>query len=108
MTHQLPYEDYEEHVTEMEHSDPAFWAERERLSPGFEFGKALIAARLAAGLTQRQLAQKMGTSQAAIARLETGARLPTVDTLYRLAGILRLDFTITSEEPLRVQPHRAA
>ncbi|MBI2864357.1 MAG: hypothetical protein HYX94_07310 [Chloroflexi bacterium] len=60
MTHHAPYEDYEEHVAEMEHGEPAFLAERERLRPGFELGRALIAARLAAGLTQKQLAHKMG------------------------------------------------
>ncbi|MBI2862972.1 MAG: hypothetical protein HYX94_00215 [Chloroflexi bacterium] len=40
--------------------------------------------------------------------LETGDRLPTVDTLFRLAGILGLEFAITPEEPLTVLPHKAA
>ncbi len=50
----------------------------------------------------------MGTSQAAIARLEGGARLPSVDTLYRLAVILGVDFAITPQSPLTVRQHEAA
>ena len=99
---------FRDHVAEMEARDPAFREARERLRPQFEFRKALIGARLAAGLTQRQLAERMGTSQAAIARLESGTRLPTVDTLFRLAAALGVEFTITPEEPLTVRPHSAA
>ncbi len=98
----------DDYIAEKEAEDPAFREARERLRPQFEFRKALIGARLAAGLTQRQLAEKMGTSQAAIARLESGTRLPTIDTLYRLAQILGVDFTITPQEPLTVRPHKAA
>ncbi len=101
-------EDYREHIAEMEANDPAFRDACERLRPQFEFRKALIGARLAAGLTQKQLAERMGTSQGSIARLEGGARLPSVDTLYRLAVILGVDFTITPQDPLSVRPHRAA
>lgn len=41
-------------------------------------------ARLSAGLTQRELADRAGTSQAAIARYESAAVLPNLDTLARL------------------------
>ena len=104
----MTYEDYGEHIAEMEANDPAFREACERLRPQFEFRKALIGARIAGGLTQKQLAERMGTSQAAIARLEGGGRLPSVHTLYRLAVILGVDFTITPQEPLTVRPHRAA
>ncbi len=52
-----------------------------------EFGLAreLIAARVRAGLTQAQLAERMGTTQSVVARLESGARLPSVKTLLRFA-----------------------
>jgi transcriptional regulator with XRE-family HTH domain len=52
-----------------------------------EFGLAreLIAARVRAGFTQAQLARRMGTTQSAIARLESGAQLPSVKTLLRFA-----------------------
>ena len=52
-----------------------------------EFGLAreLIAARVRAGLTQAELAGRMGTTQSVVARLESGARLPSVKTLLRFA-----------------------
>jgi transcriptional regulator with XRE-family HTH domain len=41
-------------------------------------------ARLAAGLSQRALAQQAGTSQPAVARYESGATTPSWETLLRL------------------------
>jgi transcriptional regulator with XRE-family HTH domain len=41
-------------------------------------------ARLRAGLTQRGLAAKAGTSQSVVARIERGTASPSVDTLARL------------------------
>lgn len=99
---------HEDYVAQRETRDPAFREACERLRPQFEFRKALIGARISAGLTQKQVAERMGTSQAAVARLESGTRLPSVDTLYRLAVILGVDFTITPQEPLTVRPHKAA
>jgi transcriptional regulator with XRE-family HTH domain len=44
-------------------------------------------ARSRAGLTQRQLAERAGVPQSVIARIESGARQPTIPTLERvLAG----------------------
>ncbi|MDP2937005.1 MAG: helix-turn-helix transcriptional regulator [Dehalococcoidia bacterium] len=100
--------DYDAHVAEMEATDPAFREACERLRPQYEFRKALISARLGVGLTQKDLAERIGATQPAIARLERGERLPTVDTLHRLATVLGVDFLITPEEPLIVRPHRAA
>jgi transcriptional regulator with XRE-family HTH domain len=41
--------------------------------------------RTEAGLTQAALAEKMGTTQSAIARMEGGGTCPTLDTLEKLA-----------------------
>lgn len=57
----------------------------EKLSPEFEVARALIAARTEAGLTQAQVAERMGTTQSVIARLEGGRTLPSIKTLYRYA-----------------------
>ena len=59
------------------------------LDEEFNLARELIAARVRAGLTQAQLAQRMGTTQSAIARLESGARLPSVKTLLRFAKATR-------------------
>jgi len=44
--------------------------------------------RAARGLTQAQLAERMGTTQSVIARLEAGERVPTLVTLERVAAAL--------------------
>ncbi len=91
---------HRDYVAQREASDTAFHEACERLRPQYEYRKALIEARIAAGLTQKELAQRMGTTQSAIARLEAGERTPTLDTLQRLAKALGISFTITAGEPL--------
>ena len=46
------------------------------LGPEFALARAVIAARVTAGLTQEQLAQRMETTQSVIARLEGGSFEP--------------------------------
>ena len=59
-----------------------------------EVGETIRAAREAAGLSQRQLAKRMDTSQAAIARLEAGGVAATLTTLQRVATALHLDVSV--------------
>lgn len=58
-------------------------------------GEQVRDAREAAGLTQRSLAERMGTSQAAIARLEAGAVGSTLTTLQRVASALDLEVSVS-------------
>jgi len=67
-------------------ADPAAEAEYDRLRPIYEVVGALIDARHEAGLTQVQLAERMGTRQSVIARLETARRLPSLDLVTRYAA----------------------
>lgn len=53
----------------------------------------LTRARLAAGLTQGQLAKMIGTTQAMICRWERGERTPKLSSLQRLATALGVDWT---------------
>lgn len=55
------------------------------LSPEFALARAVIDARVTAGLTQEQLAERMDTTQSVIARLESGRTRPSTQTLERLA-----------------------
>lgn len=48
----------------------------------------IAAARLAAGLTQEQLGEKMGLPQNVISRWERGACIPKSDSLFKLANAL--------------------
>ena len=50
--------------------------------------------RLAAGLTQTELARRAATSQPAIARLEAGGAEPTVATLRRIAAALGVELVV--------------
>jgi HTH-type transcriptional regulator/antitoxin HipB len=59
-----------------------------------EVGERIRAAREAAGLSQRDVAAQMGTSQAAIARLEAGGVGATLTTLHRVAAALGLQLSI--------------
>lgn len=66
-------------------SNPKVKAEYDRQSPEFALIRSLIEARAKAGLSQDELAERMGTTQSTIARLESGKRLPSMRTLYRYA-----------------------
>ncbi len=51
----------------------------------------LKVARIKKGLTQAQLAEKLGVSQNTISFYETGARFPSRNNLYKLAEALDCD-----------------
>lgn len=61
-------------------------AERKKEATGF--GPRLRALRLAAGLTQKQLADRVGMHYQNLARLERGTRGPSWETVLKLADAL--------------------
>ena len=65
--------------------DADFRAEYQALEEEFALASALIAARSRSGMTQEQVGQAMGTTQAVIARLEGGRVKPSTRTLERFA-----------------------
>lgn len=77
----IPWEEFRKELL----ANPAVKAEYDRLAPEFEISTELIRARLRAGLSQAELAERMGTSQSTIARLESGQTLPSTKTLLRFA-----------------------
>jgi DNA-binding XRE family transcriptional regulator len=64
--------------------DPRMRKAYDAMAPEFEIARELIAARARAGLTQAQVASRMGTTQSVVARLE-GGKLPSMRTLQRYA-----------------------
>lgn len=60
-------------------------AEQERLRPYREVARLVILLRTRAGISQEELARRVGTSKSAIVRLESGRHQPTVETLRRIA-----------------------
>lgn len=59
-----------------------------------DVGEKVRDARETAGLSQRELAARMGTSQAAVARLEAGGVGATLTTLQKVAAALDLKVTV--------------
>lgn len=57
-------------------------------------GNLIKLARSDAGLSQRELARRAATSQAAIAAYESGKRSPTLDTLARIVRAAGQDLRI--------------
>jgi transcriptional regulator with XRE-family HTH domain len=78
-------------------TNPEYRAEHERLAPEFELAQALIEARTRAGLTQEELADRMKTTQSAVARMESGKRFPSTSTLRRFALATGTHLKITFE-----------
>jgi ribosome-binding protein aMBF1 (putative translation factor) len=63
-------------------------AEYDRLGPIFAVVGEMVEARQAAGLTQAEIAGRMGTSQSVIARLENARHMPTFDMVARYAAAI--------------------
>jgi predicted transcriptional regulator len=81
--------------------DPAFRKAWHDLDPEFELLESIIKTREKAGITQAQLAKKVGTRQSAISRLETGGfKNATVETLKKIADALDAKLVV------KLQPKR--
>lgn len=82
-------------------SNPEYRRAYAALDDEFSLVAAIIRARMSAGLTQAEVARRMGTTQAVIARLEAGGRQPSTRTLSRFAAAtghrLRIDLVPRSE-----------
>lgn len=65
--------------------DPEYVAAYDALEEEFALASALIHARGEAHMTQEEVAEAMGTTQAVVARLESGRNMPSTRTLQRFA-----------------------
>ena len=79
---------------------------RERLAPYEQLARIVILRRLDLGLTQEQLAERMGTSHSAISRIESGQHSTSVQTLQRLAASLDMRFVMGFEHGPADKPVR--
>jgi len=59
-----------------------------------QVAEQVIKERKALGLSQKELAELTGTTQSAIARLESGGRPPRIDTLLRIAEALDCELIV--------------
>ena len=71
---------------EEQKKDADFKKEYDALEPEFSIIQAMIEARRASGMTQKELSEKTGIAQGDISKLERGNANPSLKTLQRLAG----------------------
>ncbi len=87
--------------------EPRYASAYEALEEEFALASAMIKARGEADMTQEQVAEAMGTTQAVVARLESGKVLPSTRTLERFAKAThtRLRISFEREGPNREASH---
>ena len=76
--------------------DPQLQAEYDALGPEYDIIQAMIKARKSQNMTQKELSEKTGITQADISRIENGTRNPSLEMVKRLARgmgmVLKLEF----------------
>lgn len=86
-------------------SNPRVRQKYDRLDGEFAYLDEVLRARVAAGLTQSVVAKRIGTTQSAVARLESrsAGHSPSLATLERYASALgcRLEVRFVKERALR-------
>lgn len=83
-----------EHIREKMKS-PEFKKAWKKLDPEFELIESMLKARERSGLTQTELAEKIGTKQPALSRLERGGfEKATIETLKRIAEALDAELVV--------------
>ncbi|MCB7302960.1 helix-turn-helix transcriptional regulator [Bariatricus massiliensis] len=82
--------------------DPEVKAEYDALEPEFDIIRTMIKARKEQNITQKELSERTGITQADISRIENGSRNPSLDMMKRLAkGLgmrLKLEFVPESKK----------
>ena len=82
--------------------DPEYRSAYDKLGPEFKIARLLIEARTQAGLTQAQLAERIQTTQSAVARFESGRIHPSTNTLKKIAQAtgtrLKISFEAIKQE----------
>ncbi|MBQ6450495.1 MAG: helix-turn-helix transcriptional regulator [Solobacterium sp.] len=84
-------------IIEEQMKDPSFakvWAATELED---QIKRSLIQARIDSGLTQKELSERSGIRQSNISRIESGAVIPTLQTLHALAKGVGKKLKITIE-----------
>lgn len=96
---------HDEFLTDMSERE-GFASAYAALEDEYRFVRELLAARIRAGLTQKEVAESMGTSKSAVSRLETGGKhSSSIQTLRKYAKAVGCDVEIRLVEK---KPHCAS
>lgn len=77
--------------------DPSAAAAGEVFEKAYDIAMQIVALREQAGLTQVELAERTGISQADVSRIERGATSPTAKTLQRIAEALNAEVRLVAK-----------
>lgn len=86
----LDFETWEKEILK----DPEIRAEYNKQQPEFALIQAILDARIKTGFTQKELAEKIGTKQSVISRLESGRANPSIGFLKKMASALNSNLQI--------------
>lgn len=92
------YKDYKKKALQ----NPEVKKEYEALAPEYDIIQAMIDARKSQNLTQKDLSERTGITQADISRIEKGTRNPSLEMLKRLAHGLGLQLKVEFIKPNKV------
>lgn len=84
---------FREHL-DKELKDKEFKKSFEKLEPEYKIKRMLIEARIEKNLTQKELAELIGTKQSNISRLECGTYNPSIKFLQKIANSLGKELEI--------------
>ena len=79
--------------------DPKFIEAYEELTPELDIARQTIRLRVKLGMTQSELAEKIGTRQSNISRLENAVGHPSLSLLKRVAKALGANLSVRFESP---------
>lgn len=71
--------------------NPDFEKEYKNLIPIYDLIRLIIKYRIEKGITQEELARRIGTKQSAISRLESSKRLPSLNFLSSIANAMDME-----------------
>lgn len=89
--------DFKEYKAKIFAERPEVEAAYDALAPQYEIIRAEIESRKALGMTQKELAERMGTAQANISRFESGSYNPSLAFLQKMAECLGKTLRISLE-----------
>ena len=92
------YKDYKKKALQ----NPEVKKEYEALAPEYDIIQAMIDARKSQNLTQKELSDRTGSTQADISRIEKGTRNPSLEMLKRLAHGLGMQLKVEFIKPNKV------
>jgi ribosome-binding protein aMBF1 (putative translation factor) len=78
----------EDHISQRRARNATYRETQDRLRPFEQIARVVIMRRAQLGLSQHELAERMGTTKSVISRIESGRHRISTDTLRRLAEAL--------------------